>query len=488
MIITLAGYNVEKEILDNLEGASPEILTPEIFSSAYARISRSANDITTLRKKAREDVEKARKSNSMIIFKMGHHSVAEHAVFNFDVIGVSRLALEELEQFRLVSYTEKSQRYVTLDGDYVVPAEITDPESRRLFQDTVLLQNEFYQKSFEILKEYLFKKHPEMLEKRSDKKTVEGWAKEDARYILSLATEGQVGMTINARNLEHLFRRFRLSNRHEVQEIGRRMHQQVMEIAPSIILFSDPSDYSRDLAGTFGDNFDELADASPIGLNRDVQLVSYSENADDVILASFLAVYKGMNYPEALSRVKGLDYSRKEGLYRELLKRAEFFDSMPRQFEMVDIVFQAVVSASNFAQLKRHRMATLLQGNYETGYGNTVPENIRVNGLEEEFLEIVDKTNGVYLKLKERYGDAADYILTNSHCRMVMMKMNLREMFHFARLRSDDHAQWDIRNLSDKLLEMIKPLMPLSTMLLCGKSDYVSLFEKTFDRKPQFLI
>ena len=45
------------------------------------------------------EVDRARRSNETIIFKMGHNSVAEHAVFNFDVIGLSRLAIEELERF-----------------------------------------------------------------------------------------------------------------------------------------------------------------------------------------------------------------------------------------------------------------------------------------------------------------------------------------------------------------------------------------------------
>ena len=103
--------------------AGKDILTPEIFSAAYARISRSAKDIGALRKQAREDVKQARESNRSIIFEMGHHSVAEHAVFNFDMIGVSRLALEEIERFRLASYTEKSQRYVTLKGDYLLLLE-----------------------------------------------------------------------------------------------------------------------------------------------------------------------------------------------------------------------------------------------------------------------------------------------------------------------------------------------------------------------------
>lgn len=46
---------------------------------------------------------------------MGHSSIAEHAVFNLDILGVSRLAVETIERFRLCSYTEKSQRYVRLE-------------------------------------------------------------------------------------------------------------------------------------------------------------------------------------------------------------------------------------------------------------------------------------------------------------------------------------------------------------------------------------
>jgi len=490
MIIRLAGYNVEAELLEDPGAASKEVLTPETLSAAYARISRSGKDITTLRRLARKDVEKTRKSNKTIIFNMGHHSVAEHSVFNFDIIGVSRLALEAVEQFRLVSYTEKSQRYVTLKGDFVLPKEIEDPESRELFRDTVAAQNAFYGKAYGVLKEYIFKKYPGMTEQKSQRNILTGWAKEDARYILSLATEGQVGMTINARNLEHLFRRFHLDGRSEVREIGERMYARVMTIAPSLILFARASSFSGDLKHTFKDNFRDPGDSErscPSGINSP-RVVRFTENGDDIILASFLSVFRSMNYGEALEIVGAMAYVEKERIFRDLFKNLEFFDSMPREFEMADITFQAVISATNFAQLKRHRMATLLPGAYDTGCGNLVPESIKINGLEGEFLEIVDRTNGVYFKLRERYGEAADYILTNSHCRQVTMKMNLRELFHFIRLRADEHAQWDIRELAGRILEQVRPLMPLSTMLLCGKSDFVERFESIYNRKPEFNI
>jgi flavin-dependent thymidylate synthase len=490
--IKLAGYNVEAEILEKLTPPEGEPLTPEVLSAAYARISRSKKDIPTLRKQARNDVYKTRKSNKTIIFKMGHHSVAEHAVFNFDIVGVSRLALEEIEKFRLVSYTEKSQRYVTLEGDYVLPQEIIDNDSKELFRETIERQNTFYKKSFHVLREYLFDQHPERIKKKSGRNVVEGWAKEDARYILSLATEGQVGVTINARNLEHLFRRFALSQRREVQEIGKEMFLQVEKVAPSLILFPEPSKFETALNDSFKTYFLENSgigsDFSSATTKKEPVILRYTENADNIILASFLARFSGKDYNKAYGAVERMKPGEKENLFKELFKHMEFFDAPPRSFELPDFTFQVKVSASNFAQLKRHRMATLIPGNYDIGFENTIPASIRENSLEGEFKEIIDETNRVYLQLREKYGAAADYILTNSHCRPVVMKMNLREFYHFVRLRSDEHTQWDIRGMSRQLVQKVKEIMPYSTMLLCGKSDFAAEFGKIYNRKPDLVL
>ncbi len=138
--VKLSGFNVDidglKEIKELLEQESLleddkktalyilNNLTPETMSASAARISRDPRPINELRKDARADVKKARASNRAIIFAMGHKSIAEHAFFNFDIMGVSRRAVEELERPRLQSYTEKSQRYITLEGDFVIPKEI----------------------------------------------------------------------------------------------------------------------------------------------------------------------------------------------------------------------------------------------------------------------------------------------------------------------------------------------------------------------------
>src|SRR5512139_543894 len=220
MRVVLAGYNVDSAVLDELKKHSPprQDVTPETLSASYARISRDPRPVDELRAAARAEVDRTRRSNQSIIFKMGHHSVAEHAVFNFDIIGVSRLAIEEIERFRLLSFTEKSQRYITLGEDFVIPEEIQRAGREDLFVETVKAQNALYHKLYARLKPHVFAKYPGRAAEPGDQAVLDGWAKEDARYIVSLATEGQLGMTINARNLELLIRRFAAKELAEVLE------------------------------------------------------------------------------------------------------------------------------------------------------------------------------------------------------------------------------------------------------------------------------
>jgi flavin-dependent thymidylate synthase len=482
--VKLAGFNVDNEILKKLNRSSLVTVTPETLSAAYARISRSPLPIDQLRKKACRDVGKARKSNQKIIFAMGHHSVAEHAIFNFDIMGVSRLALEEIERFRLVSYTEKSQRYVTLAGDYILPGEIKNQPLKKLFQATVQRQNQFYIKAFSVITAQLQKQYAQGGKNEPDQKLLEGMAKEDARYILSLATQGQVGMTINARNLEHLFRRFNLSPRDEVQKLAKKLHSLVMPIAPSIILFPEPSAFDREAYAAMEKHFHSEPAAAPMNTSREPEIVSCTKNSDDLILASFLSIGKNLSFANALDVVKKINLNKKKILFSDFFSKIQFFDAPPREFEMADITFQALVSAANFAQLKRHRLATLIAGDYLPELGNTIPDSIAAARLDNEFCEIIEQTNHAYLKIKEKHGPAADYILTNSHCRRVLMKMNLREMYHFVRLRDDEHAQWDIRYLAHQLAEKVKIIMPLSAMLLCGKSDFGQEYKKKYHTSP----
>ena len=490
MKVILAGYNLDSEVIEALKRTSPPRadVTPETLSAAYARISRDPRPVDELRRAAREEVERARRSNQAIIFKMGHHSVAEHAVFNFDILGVSRLAIEELEKFRLCSYTEKSQRYITLKDDYVLPEEVQRAGLTGLFVETVRAQNLLYQSLLARLKPYFFDKFKEKSADPRNHVILEGWAKEDARYVVSLATEGQLGMTVNARNLELLIRRFASKDLAEVKELNARLYALAKDVAPSIILFTEAGDFDARSYAEFG------AEAATLPKKRgkgrpasDVRLLGHTAAGDDKILAALAHSTTGQSYEDCLAGMTRLTPKKKKELFKIALARMEFYDSPQREFEYADLTFELTVSSSCFAQLKRHRLATLTSQPYDPGLGVTVPPSIEETGGRREFLAMIERTEEAHDKMKAVIGRAADYVLTNAHRRRVLLKVNVRELYHISRLREDLTAQWEIRRLSAALTRQARRVFPLSGMLIGGKDAYAVLYKKVFGRTPKLL-
>lgn len=489
MKVHLAGFNVDADVLKELEQkcGKRNDMTPEVLSAAYARISRDPRSIEEIRKDARGEVEKARRSNSTIIFKMGHHSVAEHAVFNLDLIGISRLAMEEVEKFRLCSYTEKSQRYITLDKDFVLPEEIKGTSLEKPFLDMIHQQNEAYFEFFEVLKDYVFKKHSDLTLNEKNHNLLEGWAKEDARYITALATESQVGQTINARMLELMLRRFASQQLEEVRALGREIYSQVSEVAPSIIIFNDANDRDQKTYPELKIAAGEILTASSgeTSSGGEVELVEHTENGDDIILAALLHSSSGLSYEECRKSLGKMSQDAKREVFRTAWRNMQFYDSMLREFEYANLTFNISLSSACFGQLKRHRMTTITSQNYDPSLGVTIPESIKETGLEGRFTEIVEKSNSVYDLIMRENPLAAPYILTNAHRKRVLIRVNARELYHISRLREDAHAQWDIQNISRAMTKEAKEVMPLAFEFIGGKDRFNEIYEGIYGQLPK---
>ena len=494
MKIVLAGYNVDSAVLDELKKNSPprEDVTPETLSASYARISRDPRPVDELRAAARAEVDRTRRSNQTIIFKMGHHSVAEHAVFNFDLIGVSRLAIEEIERFRLMSFTEKSQRYITLGSDFVVPDEIRQAGLEDLFVGTVRAQNALYHRLYARLKPHVLAKHARAAADPRNHAVLDGWAKEDARYIVSLATEGQLGLTVNARSLELLLRRFAAKGLAEVRAINVRLYELAKAVAPSILLFTDPGPFDaetyQDLASTAAGwiGAPQRARRRP-GAPKRVALAVAPEDGDSRIIAALFHTVTGLSYKECLALAEKARPAARRDIVRRALGRMEFYDFPPREFEHADLVYDLVLSASAFAQLKRHRMATLTWPRYDPGLGVTVPPSVREAGAEKEFLSVIERTDETHARLEKAVGPAADYVLTNAHRRRALLKINVRELYHISRLRQDATAQWEIREIAAEMSKLAAKAMPLSCLLLGGKDAYPGIYARVFGRTPKMV-
>jgi flavin-dependent thymidylate synthase len=458
-------------------------ITPETISAAYARISRDSRSVDELREIAVSHVDKARKSNNNIIFDMGHSSIAEHSIFNFDIIGISRLAIEELEHFRLASYTEKSQRYIKLDNDYNIPNEITSEADVEKFKDIINLQNNFYHEIYIKLKDFLFQQN--LSENDTNKNLFDGFAKEDSRYISSLATKGQLGMTLNARTLELMIKRFFNAKTLEVKELGKTLYDKAINVVPSLIRYVDEYCNKKFDFDNFYENmsYEQASNYS----TEEVKLLDFNKDADDLVLASILFANKSnssknFDFETIFKYIKSLKFSKKESIIKDVFKNMKFYDAPQREFEYLDFMFELKISGACFGQLKRHRMMTMTKQNYDIELGIKIPENIEKIGYKNKFLQIIEKTNEIYLQFKKKYGiNVAEYVLTNSHMRKILIKINARSLYNMSRIREDKHAQWDIRELCSKILQETKKVAPLTMILACGKDKFLEIYNKLYD-------
>lgn len=466
MEVKLAGYNVDADELAgvcehyHVDPKAP--LTPETLSAAYARISRDPAPVGELREKARQDVVKARASNQEIVFGFGHASVAEHAVLNFDVTGLSRLAIEALEHSRLCSYTEKSQRYQKLKDDYVMPEELRPWEQE--FHDLIALQNRTYQQAYKAIKKHLAQYAPGM-----DAVKRRGKAKEDARYLTSLAMEGQLGMTVNARNLETMVRRLAAHPLAEVRELAQHLHDEGTQVVPSLLRHTAAEPMRRDLPRTI----------ARIGWPGTVEVHEADASQPDVVflggrneaLIATALMYETATVPHERCSVV-VDKKRWIAVFKTVFEQMDVHSAAPRAFELADFTFELTVSASCFAQLKRHRMATIIPQSYEPSLGVTVPQSIRDAQLEGLLQGVAAVSNRLFHKIAKHAPTAAPYALIQAQRRRVLVHMNAREIYAFARLRMDGHAQWEIRAVAREMIRQLQQRTPVLMALACGKDEF----------------
>jgi thymidylate synthase ThyX len=163
----------------------------------------------------------------------------------------------------------------------------------------------------------------------------------------------------------------------------------------------------------------------------------------------------------------------------------ELYDVTLREFECANLTYSLKVSGACFGQLKRHRVATITCQEYDPDIGFTIPDSVKEVGEEKKFIEIIKKTEKVYHKIEKKVGNIGSYILTNAHCKRVLLNVNLRELYHISRLREDPTAQWDIRNKAQKMSKLAKKVMPITTQLLGGKGDYREIYFKLFGKNPK---
>lgn len=126
------------------------------------------------------------------------------------------------------------------------------------------------------------------------------------------------------------------------------------------------------------------------------------------------------------------------------------------------------VSRALTHQLVRHRLASYNQQSqryvkFKEGIEVIKPESVAADPQSSAvFDEAIDACVRAYKSLLEAGVPAEDarYLLPNAAESKIVVSMNVRELLHFFSLRCCNRAQWEIRELAHRMLELVRPTAP----------------------------
>ncbi len=439
----------------------PQKLPPETIAVTFAKTSRSPKTFREIASELTD--EKSAEFHEKWVVGYGHASVAEHAVLHIAVENVSRLAVECLESNRLASYTEKSTRYQKWDQDsFYVPDEIKDLKLRQAYIETNRFLFQTYRDSLPLVQNVIASHHP-----KNENESESAWERrirslyvDVSRFILPASALANVGITINARTLEHALRKMLSHPLQEVRKIGEEIKAVSRENVPTLVKYANPVNYWV----TVAENFEKEAKGIKPDFPKDdwCQLVHYDSAAEKRVIAAMLYRHGQAEFQHVWNYVQQCSSEKICQLAQLLIKDIGRFDIPVRELEYANFTFDLLMDQGAYFEIKRHRMMTQTPQLLTTNLGYAVPKSIVTAGFEHQYHRAMAKANETYQMIAKENPEIAAYIVPNAYNRRVLIQSNLRSLDHLIALRAASNAHFSVRRIAHRMAEEIYTVSPLT--------------------------
>lgn len=385
------------------------------------------------------------------IIGMGHKSIIEHDYLVFALCDVTPIVEQTIIGNRLTSFTIKSRREVDFRtaGFYV-------PEFHNKDLTPHPKNNELKERYITHMKS-LFNTYGDFVDA--------GINVEDARFILPYSFHSNIIMGLNARELEKMVISFLygpLSKISELKELGEKLFALIKDYIPYLIPSIESHEISTENPFEYMEN---MANKPEIKIADKPNLISYTPNADDVILKSSIMYHFQCSENEAEQIL--MDSEKKDSNYKSKCMDIILHKEERRELEQVNFTFQIPISLSILTHLTRHRMHSLLVPEFLPiwNFNNfVIPATIKAKPeLEEIFIDAHNKNLSVFEEFRNMNVADEDLIYFYLGCQMlnVITTMNGRTLQWILHLRCCNKAQWQIRAIAKEIAKQVSKVSPL---------------------------
>ncbi|MGH9107598.1 MAG: FAD-dependent thymidylate synthase [Acidimicrobiales bacterium] len=490
----------EAEILrryfTNLEGPVFALVNlPEVVKGAlFARYSRSSKSLRRLfldefvgdldlsgdhGVDATVGLARAEQLYEKVFFEYGDDSVAQLGGVHLACEQASNLLTKVLERGRLMSYMEKSTRYVAYDTRlpsgryryYRSPEVLASPFGARYVGDMDRLFDGYAQLLARVY-EWYSKENPKA-QGESDlayRHALKAKAFDTVRGLLPAAATSNLGIYGSGQGYESLLLRMRAHPLPEARQYAELMLTELRKVIPSWVRRVDVADRGgawsaymekndeamNDLARALGDEGAGQG-VGPEVASPAVKLVDWDPDAETKLVAAMLYPYSHLAEEEIISRVCALSCEqRMEIMATYAGKRANRRHRPGRALERCSYRFDVISDYGAFRDLQRHRLLTIEWQGLTPHHGYTMPAVVSAAGGEGVYRDVMGRSAGLYEALVGRFGgQVASYAVTLAHRARYSVQMNAREAMHVLELRTTPQGHPEYRHVCQQMHRLI---------------------------------
>jgi thymidylate synthase ThyX len=159
-------------------------------------------------------------------------------------------------------------------------------------------------------------------------------------------------------------------------------------------------------------------------------------DGERAVLAALLFRATGGAYDQIAAEVRRYDEDRVGVLLNDALSGIGGHEAPVREFESTAYTFEIVCDFGAYRDIQRHRMATQTQQPLSCDLGYTIPSDAHEAGLADRMVDVLDRAREWWRSLVSVDPVHAQYAVPLAFRKRFLLRMNLREAYHFVGLRS----------------------------------------------------
>jgi thymidylate synthase ThyX len=486
---------VLRRYFTNLDGPVFALVNlPEVVKGAlFARYSRTAKSLRRLfldefvgdldisgdhGVDATVGLARAEQLYDRVFFEYGDDSVAQLGGVHLACEQASNLLTKVLERGRLMSYMEKSTRYVAYDSRlpngryrYFRAPEILDsPLGARYVGDMDRLFDA-YADLLPLMQAWFAAEHPKTAQD-SDfvwRQSVRAKAFDALRGLLPAAASSNLGIYASGQAYEALLIRMRAHPLPEARMYADLMLTELRKVIPSWVKRVDVEDRGIAHARYLEDNdaamrslasvlFDEEVAAGPSpGGDPEVTLLDWDPDAETKIVAAMLYPFTHLPEHRIEERVAAMSAEERLAVVHTYAGERRNRRHRPgRALERADYRFDILSDYGAFRDLQRHRLLTVEWQDLTPAHGYTMPGAVAQAGAGEIYSAAMARSAALHAVLHQRFspGQAAYAVALAFRVRYVL-QCNAREAMHLIELRTSPQGHPEYRKVCQQMHRLI---------------------------------